>query len=299
MLFGTFQPFPISSQTNSYCNPLDAPRKFYPDLGFAPVWAFPIPSLEDAFAHSLCIFPNFPEILYIVEPKIHFKLDKVRWHKDRKDGTVTKISDYLDSDIPYEYSEILLHPDDIFGEEGRIKVIVNVIAIKDFIEDKCELKTILLESADFPEEVVPHIKKRLKEVWEKIPEPKIEKEDLNFVDWERKKVAYKCKQVFTAVLLPFIYQFAMGEPAYPVMTEMCSVNLMRMLKLQDEINEWVKTDCSDRMYLEVYGKMLELPVMNLDVLGELLERGKIGPNEKCPCGSGKKFKKCHGRQILG
>ncbi len=22
---------------------------------------------------------------------------------------------------------------------------------------------------------------------------------------------------------------------------------------------------------------------------------KLGPNDKCPCGSGKKFKKCHGR----
>ncbi|MCA0136611.1 SEC-C metal-binding domain-containing protein [Pseudosulfitobacter pseudonitzschiae] len=24
-------------------------------------------------------------------------------------------------------------------------------------------------------------------------------------------------------------------------------------------------------------------------------QGKIGRNERCPCGSGKKFKKCHGR----
>lgn len=24
------------------------------------------------------------------------------------------------------------------------------------------------------------------------------------------------------------------------------------------------------------------------------EHGKIGRNEKCPCGSGKKYKKCHG-----
>ncbi|MFC1935150.1 SEC-C metal-binding domain-containing protein [Chloroflexota bacterium] len=23
--------------------------------------------------------------------------------------------------------------------------------------------------------------------------------------------------------------------------------------------------------------------------------GKIGRNEKCPCGSGKKYKKCHGQ----
>lgn len=25
------------------------------------------------------------------------------------------------------------------------------------------------------------------------------------------------------------------------------------------------------------------------------KRRKLGPNDKCPCGSGKKFKKCHGR----
>jgi len=25
-------------------------------------------------------------------------------------------------------------------------------------------------------------------------------------------------------------------------------------------------------------------------------RGKVGRNEKCPCGSGKKYKHCHGRK---
>ena len=29
--------------------------------------------------------------------------------------------------------------------------------------------------------------------------------------------------------------------------------------------------------------------------GEVLERGKIGRNDPCPCGSGKKYKQCHGR----
>ena len=25
------------------------------------------------------------------------------------------------------------------------------------------------------------------------------------------------------------------------------------------------------------------------------KKTKVGPNDKCPCGSGKKMKKCHGR----
>jgi len=29
--------------------------------------------------------------------------------------------------------------------------------------------------------------------------------------------------------------------------------------------------------------------------GELKEVPEVGRNEKCPCGSGKKYKKCHGR----
>jgi len=31
--------------------------------------------------------------------------------------------------------------------------------------------------------------------------------------------------------------------------------------------------------------------------GELIEVPVVGRNEPCPCGSGKKYKKCHGRNI--
>ena len=34
-----------------------------------------------------------------------------------------------------------------------------------------------------------------------------------------------------------------------------------------------------------------------DVLEAGVKPGKIGRNDPCPCGSGKKYKKCHGRNV--
>lgn len=298
MLIGTFQKFP-HDEDGKYCNPIDVKRKFYPELGFAPVWGFPIESVEDFFAQSICIFPNFPEILYVVDVDNYLKLDKVRWHKDRKEKTVGNIKDYIDPNLPNERSEFLLNPSDIFGPGNQIKVIVNIAAIKSFIDGNCDLKTVMLEVDCFSDDVVPYIRKRMDEAWNSLSTPKVaNKEAFTKAELESKILSCKCKQVFTAVLLPFVYFFATGQAAYPFMTEMCSANLMQMNRLHGEIADWVLNDCSEGLYLEIYNKIRELPIEDYRVLATLAENKSIGRNDKCPCESGKKWKKCHGRLII-
>jgi uncharacterized protein YecA (UPF0149 family) len=40
---------------------------------------------------------------------------------------------------------------------------------------------------------------------------------------------------------------------------------------------------------------IDAPALDLPELGNVLGGGKTGRNDPCPCGSGKKFKRCHGR----
>lgn len=301
MLIGTFQSFP-RDENNKYCNPISAKRKFYSELGFAPVWGFPIDSLEDFFAQSICVVPNFPEIFYIIETDNFIKLDKVRWLRDKmkdNDNAKKNIHNYIDPNLSNEYSELLLNPNDIFKEGNQIKVIVNILAIKDFIEGKCDLKTVMLEVDCFPEDAILHIKKRMTEIWNLLKEPVIEKGSLTLAEFEAQKTSFKCKQVFSLVLLPFIYNFAKQRAAYPFMTEIFSRNIMQVSRLSQKLSDWIKNDCSQSEYVEIYNKLKETAITDENVLAALASECKIERNEACPCGSGKKWKKCHGKLIVG
>lgn len=44
----------------------------------------------------------------------------------------------------------------------------------------------------------------------------------------------------------------------------------------------------DKVYFEKHGIPYDLPIN----IGNTLQRKKIGRNDPCPCGSGKKYKKC-------
>jgi len=77
---------------------------------------------------------------------------------------------------------------------------------------------------------------------------------------------------------------------------LCYVKGLRVTRLLKDIvikkvftkeGEWKETKatlCPD--HLKEVEESKDFPV---------IETEKIGRNEKCPCGSGKKFKKCHGR----
>jgi hypothetical protein len=42
-----------------------------------------------------------------------------------------------------------------------------------------------------------------------------------------------------------------------------------------------------------------MQVLAEEEVKEATALGKVGRNEPCPCGSGLKFKKCHGREVTG
>ena len=53
----------------------------------------------------------------------------------------------------------------------------------------------------------------------------------------------------------------------------------------------------DKLFAQFGGreKMAQMMMQRLGEMGEQAKKGKVGRNELCPCGSGKKYKKCCGR----
>ena len=52
---------------------------------------------------------------------------------------------------------------------------------------------------------------------------------------------------------------------------------------------------TDRHYDRLFNKIKSLIITDDKLLKNMAESRKIYPNDPCPCGSGKKYKKCHGR----
>ena len=57
---------------------------------------------------------------------------------------------------------------------------------------------------------------------------------------------------------------------------------------------WVINECIYLKYEEEYSEELEQAVKKL-LTKPMAWTTKVGRNDPCPCGSGKKFKKCHGK----
>jgi hypothetical protein len=65
------------------------------------------------------------------------------------------------------------------------------------------------------------------------------------------------------------------------------------------IYKFMSFNLPDKVWLSAQGDAVGLAVWDhraKEVKAILQRKGKIGPNELCPCGSGVKYKYCHGRQ---
>lgn len=83
-------------------------------------------------------------------------------------------------------------------------------------------------------------------------------------------------------------------------------NYCELKKYQQKSYEWIGISvCIDKNNFitndilffrqeEVVNEELEHIVNNV-LKGKIIKNSKIGRNTQCPCGSGKKYKKCHGK----
>lgn len=72
-------------------------------------------------------------------------------------------------------------------------------------------------------------------------------------------------------------------------------NRQSIINYQNKIAEWIKGDMPNEEIVEIYENIQDEIIENRDVLEQLYFNRKIGRNDPCPCGSGKKYKKCHGK----
>lgn len=121
---------------------------------------------------------------------------------------------------------------------------------------------------------------------------------------EREYVEYRCaiqpkKIAFEMVYLPIAFRLltAIGESItlnVRYLANMISYNAENLFRLNDKFTIWSYDDCSLGGFDTIVAEMGHYIMDNEKIVERLIVGPKIERNEPCPCGSGKKYKKCHG-----
>jgi hypothetical protein len=90
------------------------------------------------------------------------------------------------------------------------------------------------------------------------------------------------------------YQFPMPEPGRRAVTQTAGRALASTLKLVDALNRMARSPFSKEELAETTGSSMGMTFVppQLKPFAD-----QVGRNELCPCGSGKKYKKCHGSAL--
>lgn len=259
------------------------------------IWAVPVKNLHDLFLSLFCCAPNRLDTLIFFENEHFIKIDKIKWYQTISDESAEGIYDpkeYISEDTDDLHSEFLVK--DISLEQ--IKMIIPIIEIGDAPNILPEYR-----GAKLNDEVQNYLMGLAMDMIANIHMP-IERNVAFGMD--RDYAEYRCmmspkKFAFEMIYLPIVFHMLTAdEGTHTVniryLANMISYNADDFFKLNDKFTMWSYDDCSLSGFDSLTTEMGHYIVDNEKLLQRLMTGPKIERNETCPCGSGKKYKKCHG-----
>ena len=281
MLFATYQSIDFLDKTDR------------PDYS---IWALPIVSIKDFFIASRICAPNRSDVLIFFDSDDYIQIDKVAWYQAIKD-----CGDNYDSLNPMDYRATADH-DALHSEylvksldEKSIKRLFPILQVGD------ELDILGFKESNGYEDVCWLLRDKAREIINDLNPSESLNMAFGMSDnyakyrafMEGKKLAFEC------VYLPIAVEsvFAGNAPlTIDIMyySDMISCNFRKIGLLSDKFTIWSYRDCSLAEFDAIVEQMGHYVVDNPAITQRLRFGPPIGRNESCPCGNGKKWKKCHG-----
>lgn len=311
MLFGTYQ----QMFKHKAPEPLLNTERYYNEkLGFAPAWAIPMTDYKTAIASSMCSAPNCPDIFYVIDTDAYIRVNKVKYYEAIMNGQMTGVkenkidthdySPFIDDSCDDMHSEFILDTSKITNDD--VKLIIPVLGV----EKKEILANTLSRLLRFVGVTDPVAFVKFKEAAlkgldritladVKATTGQIINEGVSREQAARKATGINGKIVFETLLLPLICEIYINKKDRVSTDTFFSIlpSQHPMMRLQNEFADWSFHDCSIEKYDNIVNEMKNHIIDEPRVLSCLASGKKIGPNDKCPCESGLKFKKCHGRYL--
>lgn len=298
MLFGTFQEIPydnleeLKKDSNAKPHivlPWEAPRREIQGTGEYKMWAFPIDDLSSAVTHALFTAPNVPDIFYIIDTDDYLRINKIKHYQNILNGK-EDAAKCIDEKAENKYSEFLLKPEEL-KKANRFVITANILS---FIAGG-SIHEIFGDGTYITQETQTFIREEVK----KIPLMEAGRSD-KYSEKEREIFIHSSRSFYVNFVLgvmPMLIKIAMEGKAEALWIESGVVNWKKLLIMHNKFTAWSYEDCSIEEYNMLFDETRKYVLDEEWLIVDLLENTLPRPNDKCPCGSGKKFKKCHGRYI--
>ena len=268
MILATYQP--INPQ------PGDKHPAISKVLGYAPIWCVSAETMEDFLCQSYFCAPNFGEELIIFETDEYDTIDKCKWYNAIRTGYIEVEPSWINSECKFK--------------EYMVKEIDNVI-----FRTPMDFRNRSLKMVDF-EEINPVLEQICRHVGE-------EQENIQLFNKNNRPVRKspqeypKLFQVYKQIniergLLSILYSLMVKHD--PLDFVRFRGNTHSLPPIHTKYIDWVEKDCTEEKLSSIVNDFYGLFDKSIEVFHRRIQ-GKIGRNEPCPCGSGKKWKKCCGR----
>lgn len=300
MLLGSFQEIPRDSEGNPI--PMSKVQSHLnKELGCRFVWCFPMEHFDSAVFNALTVAPNMPMMFCVFDTDEYYRIDRVKHYQDILNDTVSDeaLVRCINNELDDFHSEILI--------DRKIADKCRIFTMLPFQLGDVGHKIHFNELFTFPENVFKSAPAEMDNIvveeLEKIPKLNyesnvtkvpgyIERDDIVNMYLEATNDMHK----FDLTMFPFVYHVLKDKWASSVWFKCMNPHFNQVMKLcfQDFV-DWANEDCSAEKFDEMIETFKRYLITNEAVLEAYCKHELPQRNDKCPCGSGKKFKKCCGR----
>ena len=281
-------------------------------LGFRPMFAIPVTTYKETLTRMLMSAVNYPRFFCLFDTDDYVRVDKLKQYELVRDGTQSKdypipiANDALDE----RYTEYCLNIESLSPMPMRMGATEAIMSLRhDATGFGRALDALGGSDEQFSREYLEIVASYVNDV--PIPDYDSMIAQYRSVGWkpdnfdarywlESSWIAYRytvmpmmlwsiCDDTRNHDLANNVIQVD------PSLLESCMHNLSGLLRESNNEATWSYGDCSKAGFDQIYDRIFNMvcdsrPVLDMWFLGR-----KIGRNDLCPCGSGRKYKKCHGQ----
>lgn len=310
MLFVTAQSCPVreyeenGEMKQEVCDFREVTVPVNEKLGFRPMWAIPVTTFKDTLASMLLTAPNYPNYLCVFETDDYVRIDKVKHYQEIHDG-VELTYPIADDSLPDYRCEFALDIEKLPKSPlccGNISEMLTFFATGEHCDELFSIFT----KRSVPESFAKTLHRYVTQI--SLPENtndiRQQMEDAGLHNIDTRVTLTTAWILYRMTVLPMILWGLCTDTKFLdnakqvgvdlAILESCMKTRFVLAELVNQMAYWSIQDCTEDTFEYLYDQVKRFIIDDFSLLSAWFEKKKIGRNDPCPCGSGKKYKKCHG-----
>ncbi len=270
-------------------------------LGYNPYWAIGGDNMQDILIQSLFCAPNNSVIAFLFKTDDYIRIDKKKWYQHLDENPL----DFRDDNLDNLHSEFLVKE----LNQSNIGMIMLPYITSGYPDIKDILSSTVFNKLQIPKDIIDewnyliyYISSRIHFTPGEIPDYMSEY-GYTQEGYEATMLMLRNRRIFEIAILPVLLTLLTTRDKngnanfsttlfYPL-----AYTSSAWLDLGDQFGIWGNSGATDIDKYETYIEQAKKLFLPEPVIRAFLEGKKYYPNDLCPCGCGKKWKKCHGNVI--